>query len=146
LEAELDRVLTLNPNAEVTFIGFSMGGLAIRNLSPRLQKLTNIITIKTPHHGTYLARIPGFFGAKNGIEMSPNSEFIGLLNSRENHFKHAVGIFSAHDTIVIPAQFGFPPFHPLKRKAKGHLHASDDAKLHRHLIRLLEVFYSNSKS
>jgi hypothetical protein len=146
LEMEFNRVLDLNRNAQVTFIGFSMGGLAIRNLKPKLQSLANIITIKTPHHGTQLARIPGFFGTKNGVEMTPGSEFITRLNTKGDCFKHAVGIFSAHDTIVIPAQLGTPPFHPLKRKAKGHLHASDDSNLHRHLVRLLKVFYSNGES
>jgi hypothetical protein len=140
LEAEIDRVFSLKPNVGVTLIGFSMGGLAIRDLDTHLQPRVNAITIKTPHRGTHLACVPAFFGIPNGKEMSPGSFWINQLNSEVNNFKNAVGIFTAHDTIVIPAELGRPPFHPLKRKAKGHLHASIDKKLHRHLIRLLRVF------
>ncbi|WP_196157715.1 triacylglycerol lipase [Reinekea sp. G2M2-21] len=139
VENEIEHCLARNSNASITLIAFSMGGLACRRLPDGLQKNVNLITLYTPHQGTLLANITGFFGAANGREMAKGSDWLATLNQQPDQFKKAVGIWSTHDTIVMPSVLGKPPFHALRLRGRGHLNASIDRRLHRHLIRLLKV-------
>ncbi len=140
LEKEVARCLNLNPESNITIIGFSMGGLACRGLPENIHKAINVITLYTPHRGTNLARVIGIMGADNGKQMTVGSSWLNDLNAKPNNFKHSVGIWSTHDTIVIPATGGEPPSHPLKLIGRGHLFAAIDTKLHRHVVRLLKHF------
>jgi pimeloyl-ACP methyl ester carboxylesterase len=139
IRQEIVRVQQELPGVNLTVIGFSMGGLATRNLPVGIQEDVNLITLNSPHQGSWLAAIPGFFKAPNGRQMTPGSDWLKQLNERELNFKQAAGIWTTHDTIVIPAKNSIPPFHPLKLRGRGHLHIAIDDKAHRHLIRVLSV-------
>jgi triacylglycerol esterase/lipase EstA (alpha/beta hydrolase family) len=138
--AEYHRIKLLNSSANVTFVGFSMGGLSIKAIDEKVQKNSNFIALDVPHQGTYLASVSAFLGSKNGQQMNPKSDWLQKNQKSKSQFKYEVGIWSAHDTIVVPARFGKPPVHSLMRKGKGHLNVAIDRALHKHIIRLLRCF------
>ena len=70
IRCEVERVWSENSEADITLIGFSMGGLAISILPESLKASLNVITIYSPFKGTQAAKITGTFRAPNGIEMS----------------------------------------------------------------------------
>jgi len=143
IEREVMRIKSHNSATQTSLVTFSMGGLAARFYLSHTGKAENIrfISVNMPFNGTYLGGLPGLLGAKNGQEMRPNNPWIKKLALAESpeEKKFHVGIWSAHDTIVIPSELGRPAFHPLMRKAKGHLNASIDRSLHRHICRLLSL-------
>ena len=139
LEVEIERCVAKNANTQLTLIGFSMGGLACRQLPRETQKRLGLITLYTPHRGTQLARLIGYFGASNGRDMTVGSEWLKQCNAQPNYFRSAVSIWSSHDTIVLPAQNAESTFHSLRLIGRGHLSAAIDKKLHRHVIRLLKA-------
>lgn len=141
IKNEILRLKKQRPCIQITLVAFSMGGLAARNLPKSMQEELNLITLCTPLRGTHSAKLSAFFGAPNGKELSVGSEFLKCLHQREIHFKHFVGVWSAHDTIVVPAINGKPECHGLMLRGRGHLYAALDRKLHRHLIRVLNLFY-----
>ena len=141
LEQEIGRCLAENSMAEITVVSFSMGGLAARNLPSDVQQKIHLITLYTPHGGTKLASIISLFGAKNGKQMSAGSFWTYSCNSQPSNFIDAVGIWSEHDTIVVPSFNAVPPFHALRLHGRGHLSAAIDGKLHRHILRLLKCFH-----
>ena len=68
-------------DTKVDLVGFSMGGLVCRYYIQRLggiQKTERLITLSTPHHGTWMAN---FIDNTGCIEMRRNSEFLQSLNS-----------------------------------------------------------------
>ena len=63
----------------------SMGGLAARAWLQRFggpRRCAGIVTIGTPHHGTWLAR---FAFSRNGRQMQRGSRWLGLLNHSPDH-------------------------------------------------------------
>jgi triacylglycerol lipase len=71
----------LGPDLHFSMVAFSMGGLVARYYLQRLdglQRLNRLVTISTPHHGTWTANFDGLPGA---VEMRPGSPFLEDLNS-----------------------------------------------------------------
>jgi triacylglycerol lipase len=87
-------------------VGHSMGGLAIRawlrqfNADARVHR---IVTIGSPHHGTWLAR---FGHTRNGRQMRLSSAWLADLQAAEPSSRYArFTCFYGHcDNIVFPAQ------------------------------------------
>jgi triacylglycerol lipase len=91
-------------SAKVALVGHSMGGIAIRAYlrSYGQQEVAKIITLGTPHVGTWLGR---FAHSSNGQQMNLNSLWLKRLAEHET--THPIGaittvILTELDTIVFP--------------------------------------------
>jgi triacylglycerol lipase len=96
----------------ISLIGFSMGGLVCRYYLQRLNglvKTDKLITISTPHQGTFAAYcLPG-----SGIkQMRPESAFLQNLNADITALQQLVFVsfYSPFDLIIIPARSSVIPF------------------------------------
>lgn len=91
-------------------VAHSMGGLAVRAwLAGRAGSNPphRVITIASPHRGTWLAR---FSRAVNGLEMRSPSDWIEALAARESADRSRFTCFYGHcDNIVFPASVGTLP-------------------------------------
>ena len=88
----------------VLVICHSMGGLAVRRWLVDLcddSIIHHVVTIATPHHGTWLAR---FAHSQNAREMQPNSPWLNKLNgvSPPGLNRRFVCWYSDTDNIVFP--------------------------------------------
>jgi triacylglycerol lipase len=87
-------------------VAHSMGGLAARHWLRRpgaAQRCAGVVTIGSPHHGTWLAR---FAFSRNGHQMRPASAWIASLNGMPAGASKDVPLvcyFSHCDNIVFPA-------------------------------------------
>ena len=93
----------------------SMGGLAARawlaHGSPSAQRVRQVITIGTPHFGTWISR---FSRAPNGRQMRQNHEWLGALSVGEiaalaTPYSRYVCWYSNADNIVFPASTAMLP-------------------------------------
>jgi triacylglycerol esterase/lipase EstA (alpha/beta hydrolase family) len=89
----------------VVLVGHSMGGLAIRAWMRRFSadlRTHRVITIGSPHQGTWLAR---FGHTKNGKQMRQRSPWLAQLHRDEPPARaHLFTCFYGHcDNIVFPA-------------------------------------------
>lgn len=110
IEAAVARIETAT-GLPVVLVGHSMGGVAIRAwfARPGLQaRVHRVITIGTPHHGTWLAR---FGHTINGREMRLDSPWLARLAAGETagHFARFTCFFGHCDNIVFPAASGTLP-------------------------------------
>jgi triacylglycerol esterase/lipase EstA (alpha/beta hydrolase family) len=85
-------------------VAHSMGGLAVRRWyaeQPDAARVHHIITIGTPHHGTWLAR---FALTRNARQMRRHSRWLATLSGREQAARHQrFTCFYGHcDNIVFP--------------------------------------------
>ena len=79
LRAFIDQ--RLGPELRFSIVAFSMGGLVARYYLQRmggLARVTRLVTISTPNHGTWTANLDWLPGA---VEMRPGSVFLQDLNS-----------------------------------------------------------------
>ena len=88
-------------------VGHSMGGLAIRawlraSGNNAMQRVHHIVTLGTPHHGTWLAR---FSPLTNGMQMQLSSDWLRQLAADESaaHHQRFTCWYSNADNIVFPA-------------------------------------------
>jgi pimeloyl-ACP methyl ester carboxylesterase len=93
----------------------SMGGLAARawlaHRSPTALRMRQLITIGTPHHGTWIGR---FSRMPNGLQMRQNHEWLGALSAGEvaavvTPYSRYVCWYSNADNIVFPASTAMLP-------------------------------------
>ena len=89
-------------------VGHSMGGLAarawLRTLAqPPAQRVHRILTLGTPHHGTWPAR---FSHTTNGMQMRQNSPWLQALAASEGAAQRALFScwYSDCDNIVYPTR------------------------------------------
>jgi triacylglycerol lipase len=102
-------------------VAHSMGGLAVRawlrwqaqagegrSGTPALQRVHHVVTIGSPHQGTWLAR---FSGTPNGRQMRPGGDWLRELQQRESAALMArFTCFYGHcDNIVFPASTAVLP-------------------------------------
>jgi len=110
IEGAVQRLEACTGMAPVA-VGHSMGGLALRNWwspsAPSLgggshTRLHRLITIGTPHHGTWMAN---FAITRNAREMQLGSPWISALFARESVVKRTMTtcFYSAYDNIGFPA-------------------------------------------
>lgn len=90
----------------VVLVGHSMGGMAIRawlDLAGSDARVHRVITIGSPHHGTWLAR---YGHTVNGREMRIESPWLLRLASREpaERYRRFTCFFGHCDNIVFPAR------------------------------------------
>lgn len=86
-------------------VAHSMGGLVVRRwwAEQEVQRLSHLVTLGTPHGGTWLAR---FARSANAREMRQNSQWLEDLRLRESHrpdrTSHMTCFYSHCDNIVFP--------------------------------------------
>lgn len=99
-------------NLPVVLVGHSMGGIAIRAWMARASgadaHVRRVVTIGSPHHGTWLAR---YGRTRNGRQMRQKSPWLATLASRENAARYSLfTCFFGHcDNIVFPAESAVLP-------------------------------------
>jgi triacylglycerol lipase len=94
---------------EPVLVCHSMGGLAARawlRSLPTGARVHQVITIGTPHHGTWLAR---FSHLENGRQMRCQSEWLRQLQRDDRHNAKFTCWYSNCDNIAFPASTGSLP-------------------------------------
>ncbi len=92
-------------------VAFSMGGLVARYYVQRLggaSRVRRLITLATPHNGTYTAFLRGNAGAR---QMRPGSEFLRRLNSDAHMLNDIefISIWTPLDLMIVPARSSVMP-------------------------------------
>ncbi len=110
IEAAVAR-LEMATGRPVVLVGHSMGGVAIRAWFARFgsdARVHRLITIGSPHQGTWLAR---FGHTVNGREMRMDSSWLAKLATSEMTGRYArfTCFFGHCDNIVFPAASGMLP-------------------------------------
>jgi triacylglycerol lipase len=100
LAVRIHEVTQMTGVAKVTLVAHSMGGLISRAYLRKYggAKVAQLITLGTPHHGTFHAY---FAGGTNGKQMRPGNEWLASLN-RVRVDVPFTSIYSVHDTIISP--------------------------------------------
>ena len=104
IESAVER-MALATGSPVLLVGHSMGGLAIRawlNAYGADHRVHRVVTIGTPHKGTWLAR---WAYTTNGKEMRLGSDWLRSLQDHEPGSRHErfTCFFGDCDNIVFPA-------------------------------------------
>lgn len=148
----VNRICDSTRSDKVILVGFSMGGLVARAYLARYggeDRVSRVISIGTPHHGT---RIANFIFGKSASQMRIGSNWLSALNADENRPTQVkyVSIYSTHDNIVIPytsAEFGKAS--NLRLIGKGHfsmLFSKDVAQLvYREISEAVHAVYSEKR-
>ncbi len=103
MQTQIDDAIP--PDAPYSIVAFSMGGLVSRFYTQRLAdaaRIKTLVTIATPHHGTWLAH----FGFSPGVrQMRPGSVFLRDLDSDVDHFHHVrwITIRTPLDLMILPS-------------------------------------------
>lgn len=110
IEAAVARV-EASTGMPVVLVGHSMGGVAIRAWLARFNadaRVRHVLTIGSPHHGTWLAR---YGHTTNGRQMRQRGPWLAELVSREPAGRYAkFSCYYGHcDNIVFPASSGILP-------------------------------------
>jgi triacylglycerol lipase len=87
--------------AEIILLGFSMGGIVAKYYICKKAKQKNIsklITISSPHHGTYTAYLLNLPGVK---EMRPKSDLLEKLRLPESVAEYTIS--TPLDLMIVPA-------------------------------------------
>jgi len=95
----------------VVLVGHSMGGLAIRSWLRRFDsdvRVRRVVTIGSPHHGTWLAR---FGHTQNGKQMRQRSAWLTQLAAEEPaaRYERFTCFYGHCDNIVFPASTAMLP-------------------------------------
>lgn len=100
----VDEILTKTGDRQINLVVHSMGGLIsryyIQNLGG-IKKVKNLVTIATPHYGTYTSYLGIGMGTR---QMEPGSTFLNELNKNGGIYGNIryTCIWSDMDEIVIP--------------------------------------------
>ena len=106
LARAIDEVLAATGARQVTIVGHSMGGLVARAYLDEFGggKVARVITLGTPHRGTWMAR----FGLTPNVrDMAPGSPWLTALREREakrsaQPYAGFTCVFTFHDNLVTP--------------------------------------------
>lgn len=97
---------TFAPDQPIDLVGFSMGGIVSRYYVQRLgglQRTHRLVTIASPHNGTWVAYLRPNIGA---AQMRRQSAFLSELNrdvERLNQI-NVTSIWTPYDLMIVPAQ------------------------------------------
>jgi hypothetical protein len=102
LHHHVERIVAATGQPRVVLVGHSMGGLVARAYVARhgAGRIARIVTLGTPHHGSWLAWLGR---GENAREMRPGSAFLADLERGEAGASPvAASIYSPHDNMVMP--------------------------------------------
>lgn len=99
------------PETTLNFVGFSMGGLICRAYIQRLGGLSRterLITIATPHQGTWAAYT---YNRPACVQMRPGSRFLQELNHDLSPLRqlHFASIWTPLDLTILPSTSSYLP-------------------------------------
>jgi triacylglycerol lipase len=102
LKQDIDN--KFGPDAPISVVGFSMGGIVSREYLQHLggaKRCETLITVSSPHHGTQLAWLYPTLGAE---QMRPGSEFLSNLAKSEPTLDgiKIVSYRSPLDLVIVP--------------------------------------------
>ena len=104
IEVAIDALIAKTGASKIALVGHSMGGLAARSYLQDFgsKKIAKVITLGTPHQGTWLAR---FGHGANAKQMALSSDWLNALAQHEK--QSGVGdlftvILTWYDNIVFP--------------------------------------------
>jgi triacylglycerol lipase len=124
----------------VVLVGHSMGGVAIRAWLARFDadaRVQRVLTIASPHHGTWLAR---FGHTANGRQMRLDSPWLAKLAQREPRARQEkfTCYFGHCDNIVFPAASGtLPHADNVHVPGTAHMHMAFNRSVFEALLRWL---------
>jgi pimeloyl-ACP methyl ester carboxylesterase len=101
LHRRIEALLTETGADRVTLVAHSMGGLVLRAYLRRhgCARISMLITLGSPHHGTVIAR----FGAGRAArQMEPGSDWLRQLGDRESFAVPVLSLWGGIDEIVVP--------------------------------------------
>lgn len=103
LHERIERIRSATGAEQVALVAHSMGGLVARAYLRRFggQRISRLITIGTPHHGSVLAYT---FPGRCLAQMHPGNPWLVELNRGEQDASVVpiVSIWSRHDSMVVP--------------------------------------------
>lgn len=96
---------TFAPEQPFDLVGFSMGGIVSRYYVQCLggiNRVQRLITIASPHHGTWIAYLSDRLGC---LQMRPDSAFIQQLNQKAVMLEQLnfTSIWTPFDLMIVPA-------------------------------------------
>ncbi len=100
----LNSTATRTPSRPIILVGVSMGGIVARlaTVQPGAPQIAHLVTISSPHHGTWTAR----FGLGPAArQMRLDSVLLQRLRSKP-HTCPATAIWTPDDTIILPPASG----------------------------------------
>lgn len=100
----LNDVSRSAPDRPITVVGVSMGGIVARlaTLHPDAPVIAHLVTISSPHHGTWMSR----FGVGHAARQSSlDSAVLQTLRSQP-HRCPATAIWTPDDAIIVPPESG----------------------------------------
>jgi len=103
LKAQLDA--RYGPGERISLVGFSMGGLIARYYLQELggaARCDQLVTVSTPHHGTWSAWC---YPGKGARQMHPGSAFLRRLQETEDRLggMRLVSYRSPFDPVILPS-------------------------------------------
>lgn len=99
LAVRADDFLAKTKASKLDLVGFSLGGIVARTyLRKEPSRVGRLVTISSPHHGTWTAFLRW---NQLGQELRPNSPFLTSLNQKppENH----TVLWTPFDLMIVPA-------------------------------------------
>ena len=106
LAAAVDEVLQATGASQLVLIGHSMGGLVSRAYMDQFGagKIARVITLGTPHQGTWMAKLAAGPNVRNMVDGSP---WLAALREREarrseNPYENFSCVYTHHDNLVAP--------------------------------------------
>lgn len=141
IEAAIERIEAATGNRPV-IVAHSMGGLAVRAWLAQgnnASRIHHVITIGTPHQGTWLAR---FGHSTNARQMRLHSPWLQELAMREpaRRYEQFTCIYSHCDNIVFPTDTArLPGARNLHVPATAHVRLAFQGQAFEELVRCLQL-------
>ena len=138
LSARVDEVLALTGESKLTLIAHSMGGLVCRAYLRQCggDKVSHLITLGTPHHGTFHAYLAN---GTNGKQMRLGNTWLATLCESRVPTSFT-SIYSVHDTIIAPQTSSImPEATNVKLVGIGHVSMPSGVQARRAILKALEA-------
>lgn len=133
------RELHNSRRGELVIVAHSLGGLIATSMLQRFQPkfVSRLVTVATPHRGTFTAYIPQSSAA---CDMRPCSEFMNQHVATVDGYRH-MNVIASNDWIVIPhssCRLNHPNIHEVTIEGVGHLNLLTNMSVIRAIYSWLE--------